>query len=210
MKNDHYSLSVFFNQKSISRPVDMLPRLWCPATTQANNYNDVIMGAIASQIFSLTIVCSTVYSNADQRKHQSSASLAFVGISPYKWPATRKMFPFDDVIMYKHDIAYSSMVTSEIIATGHSWKSQFVKAHSWGQDIGCLFPQDTPYLAIMGEIKGIYCAHLGEKKSVLLWNSTALRHSIIQLEMPFIASKVNIRTRNVNSGAAGLECLFLA
>ena len=35
------------------------------------------MGAIASQITSLTIVDSTVYSDADQRKHQSSASLAF-------------------------------------------------------------------------------------------------------------------------------------
>ena len=36
------------------------------------------MGAMASQITSLTIVYSTVYSGADQRKHQSSASLAFV------------------------------------------------------------------------------------------------------------------------------------
>ena len=65
------------------------------------------MGAIASQITSLTIVHSTVYSDTDQRKHQSSASLAFVrGIhrgpvnSPHKWPVTRKMFPFDDVIMF--------------------------------------------------------------------------------------------------------------
>ena len=63
------------------------------------------MGAIASQITSLTIVFSIVYSDADQRKHQSSGSLAFVwGIrrgpvnSPHKWPATWKMFPFDDVI----------------------------------------------------------------------------------------------------------------
>ena len=70
------------------------------------HYNDVIMGALASQITSLTIVYSTVYSDADQRKHQSSVSLAFVrGIhrgpvnSPHKWPVTRKMFPFDDVIM---------------------------------------------------------------------------------------------------------------
>ena len=64
------------------------------------------MSAVTSQITSLTIVYSTVYSDADQRKHQSSASLAFVwGIhrrpvnSPHKWPVTRKMFPFDDVIM---------------------------------------------------------------------------------------------------------------
>ena len=70
------------------------------------NYNDVIMGTIASQITSLTIVYSAVYSDADQRKYQSSASLAFVrGIhrrtvnSPHKWPVTRKMFPFDDFIM---------------------------------------------------------------------------------------------------------------
>ena len=70
------------------------------------HYDDVIMMAIASQITSLTIVYSAVYSGAHQRKHQSSASLAFVwGIhrgpvnSPHKWPVTRKMFPFDDVIM---------------------------------------------------------------------------------------------------------------
>ena len=71
-----------------------------------NHYTDVIMGMIASQITSLTFVYSTVYSGADQRKYQSSASLAFVrGIhrwpvnSPHKWPVTREMFPYDDVIM---------------------------------------------------------------------------------------------------------------
>ena len=41
-------------------------------------YNDVIMSTMTSQITSLTIVYSTVYSGADQRKHQSSASLAFL------------------------------------------------------------------------------------------------------------------------------------
>ena len=71
------------------------------------HYSDVIMGSMASQITSLTIVYSSVYSGADKRKHQSSASLAFVrGIhrrplnSTHKRPVTRKMFPFDDVIMY--------------------------------------------------------------------------------------------------------------
>ena len=42
-------------------------------------HNDVIMGAIASQITSLTIVYSIVYSDTDQRKHQSSTSLVFPG-----------------------------------------------------------------------------------------------------------------------------------
>ena len=47
------------------------------------HYNDVIMGAMASQITSVTIVCSTAYSGEHQRKYQSSALLAFVrGIHP--------------------------------------------------------------------------------------------------------------------------------
>ena len=81
-------------------------RKWKSLEFIAIHYNDVIMGTIASQITNLPIVYSTVYSDADQRKHQSSASLAFVrGIHrgpvnfPYKWPVTRKLFPFDDVIM---------------------------------------------------------------------------------------------------------------
>ena len=48
------------------------------AENHFTHYNDVIMGTMTSQITSLTIAYSTVYSGADQRKHQSSASLAFV------------------------------------------------------------------------------------------------------------------------------------
>ena len=65
------------------------------------------MDTMASQITSLTtIVCAAFIQGADQRKHQSSASLAFVGEiyrwpanSPHKGPVTRKMFPCDDVMM---------------------------------------------------------------------------------------------------------------
>ena len=70
------------------------------------HYSEVIMSAMASQITGVLIVCLNVCSVADRRKHQSSMSLAFVrGIhrwqvnSPHKGPVTRKMFPFDDVIM---------------------------------------------------------------------------------------------------------------
>ena len=72
----------------------------------ATHYGDVKMGTVAFQITSLTIVYSTVWSDADERKHQSSVLQAFVrGIhrwpvnSPHRWPVTRKMLPFDDVIM---------------------------------------------------------------------------------------------------------------
>ena len=78
---------------------DYQPEIWW-------HYHDVTMGTMASQITSLTIVYSVVYSGTDQRKHQSSTSLAIVwGIhkgpvnSLHKWPGTRKMFPFDDAIM---------------------------------------------------------------------------------------------------------------
>ena len=80
---------------------------WVFSCSRYMNYDDVIMGKISSQITSLTVVYAGVYSDADQRKHQSAASLAFVwGIhrgpvnSPHKWPVTRKMFPFDDVITW--------------------------------------------------------------------------------------------------------------
>ena len=90
------------NSYFIGFPSKSLPS----GSVEISHYNDVIMGVIASEITSLTIVFSTVYLDTDQIKHSSSASLAFVwGIhrrpvnSPHKWPVTRKMFPFDDVIM---------------------------------------------------------------------------------------------------------------
>ena len=69
-------------------------------------YIDVIMGAMVSQITCVWSVYSSVCSGVDQWKHQSSASLPFVRgthrwpvNSPHKGPVTRKILPFDDVIM---------------------------------------------------------------------------------------------------------------
>ena len=80
------------------------------------------MSAMASQIPSLTIVYSIVYSGTDQRKHQSSASLSFVwGIhrwlvnSPHKGPVIRKMFPFDDVIMHQLVMLVSKRFTLHVL-----------------------------------------------------------------------------------------------
>ena len=57
------------------------------------------MGAMASQISSATIVYSAVYSGGDQRKHQISASLAFVWGIPAQIDSNTGNVSFDDVIM---------------------------------------------------------------------------------------------------------------
>ena len=85
------------------------------------------MGVMASQITSLTIVFIIIYSGADQRKHQSSASLAFVGNSPgigeipHKWPVTRKMFQFDDIIIAKTN----TLAELRHVIKDHVWQHQY-------------------------------------------------------------------------------------
>ena len=107
VRNDEINM---FNQ-SDRAVLSNMPHRWVGAwqlvpSWTPQQYDDVIMGTMASQITSLTVVYSTFYSGAHQSKHQSSASLAFVwGIhrgpvnSPHKWPVTRKMLPFDYVIL---------------------------------------------------------------------------------------------------------------
>ena len=95
------------------------------------------MGAIASQITSLTAVYSIVYWDADQRKHQSSASLAFVrGIhrgpvnSPHKWPVTRKMFQLMTSSWYNvmPCLTYTQIQLGNL---HHDSKSLLVVPHHW-------------------------------------------------------------------------------
>ena len=88
------------------------------------HYNDAIMSGMASQITSLTIVYLTVHSRLRSKKYQSSASLAFVrGIhrwpvnSLHKGPVTRKMFPFDDVIMHGQIYAWWHVLTGLVTTT---------------------------------------------------------------------------------------------
>ena len=76
-----------------------LPKLVAP-------YSDLIMNVMASQITGISIVCSTVCSDTDQRIYQSSVSRTFVRWIhwwpvdfPHKGPVMCKMFPFDDDIM---------------------------------------------------------------------------------------------------------------
>ena len=118
---------------------------WIFEIAMALHYSDVIMGAMASSITSLTIVYSTVYSGAYQRKHQSSSSLAFVwGIYrssvnfSHKWPVTRKMFPSDDVIIDECYSYFFSVMTYDsqavrkwetnelLLALKNSWRTRSI------------------------------------------------------------------------------------
>ena len=97
------------------------------------------MDAIASQITSLTIVFSTFYSDADQRKHQSSVSVTGLcagnspgtGDSPHKWPVTRKMFPFDDIIMMTRHIYRRFDDFSSLTAPCRSCKDEHFRCSQW-------------------------------------------------------------------------------
>ena len=89
---------------------------------------------MTSQITSLTIVYSAVYSGADQRKHQSSVTLTFVREihrgpvnSPHKRSVTRKMFPFDVVIMVffvksKQSTHQTIHFSVESLVLKHEWE----------------------------------------------------------------------------------------
>ena len=86
----------------------LLCRHWRQSWHIRFHYNNVIMSAMVVQITDTSIVCLTVCSGADQRKHQSSASLAIVRRihrrpvdSPHKGPVMRRIFWFDDVIMFQ-------------------------------------------------------------------------------------------------------------
>ena len=126
---------------------------------RAFHYSDVIMGAVPSQITSLAIVYSTVYTVADQRKHQSSASLAFVrGIhrwpvnSPHKWPVARKMFPFDDVTIWVSSM--SILEKTDVITAPHSnqsvnWYCTNVCAGKGKSPSKCIFAIKMPQLSFL-------------------------------------------------------------
>ena len=120
------------------------------------------MTTMTSQITSLTVVYSTVYSRPRSKKHQSSASLAFVwGIhrgpvnSPHKWPVTRKMLPFDDVIMTPEGIQNATLAHMRrllwfALALGQVWTFQNIRYIRWHQDI----PDSKVHGAYMGPIRG--------------------------------------------------------
>ena len=93
-------------------------------------YIDVIMTTMASQITSLTVVYSTVYSDADQRKHQSSASLAFVwGIHRDRWiPRTKGQLRGKCFHLMTSSCAYSSSIKVGIASYQYDSNNQIAGA----------------------------------------------------------------------------------
>ena len=148
------------------------------------------MGAMASQITGVSMVCSTVCSGADQRKHQISASLAFVrGIhrwpvnSPHKGPIKRKMFPFDDVIMTYTCIIQD--VPSEPIANKSAISAREVLGYilflSYSRKI---YPQKCTYgfcwnSFCCGYVISFYSFHLIHLAACFRFFSLALRPIIL-------------------------------
>ena len=110
------------------------------------------MSSMPSQITSITIVYSNVYSGTDKKNHQSSAALAFAFVrgihrwpvnSPHKGPVTRKIFPFGDVIMSQTRLHPSLLFiptsfckTSPYISTTHLTRGRAVSVwRCWLQNV---------------------------------------------------------------------------
>ena len=147
-RGENHSI-VEVNRYSLHSILQQSPRIvLCLRVGYINNsilhYSDVIMGEMASQITSHPIVYLSVYSGADERKNKSSASLAFVRWihrwpvnSPHKGPVTRKMFPFDDVIISLHPqipmrpFIYIAQFCWHGLALSRAWKSNYPHYNVW-------------------------------------------------------------------------------
>ena len=139
---------------------------WVCSQLKHNHYNDVIMSATASQITSLTSVYSTDYSVADQRKHQSSASLAFVrDNSPAtgEFPAQRASNAVNVSIWWRHHgwdspethrEAYAIMVVADVIALN---MHQAISNHQ------AVIPATTDYE------NSHYATYISHNKHTLQW-----------------------------------------
>ena len=166
------------------------------------------MGAMESQITSLTIVYSIGYSGTDERKHQSSASLSFVrGIhrgpvnSPHKGPVTRKMFPVDDVIMTfttsGTHIGADYVGCVPVISNQH-----FVDPSSWCKLQGLYWQNEKPsYRQIIQRDRPIrhLIAQWGPCFIVTVGNVLVLKHGIVIISTEPISTTTNIFHHTVTS-----------
>ena len=142
---------------------------------------------MASQITSLTMVYSIVYTDVDQRKHLSSAPLAFVRRihrgpvnSPHKRPVTRKMFPFDDVIMISKIFRWFCAFRAIQHTYGWNYHNLFNKPHPVRE----AFRPSTNILISWSEecLYGIFQSRIiGTKNAYLWWKMKGENWNIIYI-----------------------------
>ena len=131
----------------------------------ANHYSDVIMGAMVSLITSLTIVYSTVYQTQIKENIKAPRHWPLCGKfpgppvnSPNKWPVTRKMFPFDNVIM-NCGLSYSFLINTKngcqimswcgaLINVCWSFPTRILLGFSWRFEMTCRYNPPTDKLML--------------------------------------------------------------
>ena len=127
------------NYLSMQWSKDCLSSIEAPWRIWINNYNDVIISAVASQITGVSIVYSTVGSDADQRKYQSSASVAFVRRIDRWLPHTKASNAENASIWWRHHVNHTDYLgvgvgVGELIMQP-KWKSKtlsmFSGIHWW-------------------------------------------------------------------------------
>ena len=147
----------------------------------ATHYDDVIMTMLASQITSLTVVYSIVYSGVNQRIHQSSASLAIVREIhrgpvnfPHKWPVTRKMFPFDDVIMPRVNVLQWYIITSPmVLALNACWHTvtECCQFDTWMSTFQSLISME-----ILNGARKFTCQRMRKEYPINMWEISTSVH----------------------------------
>ena len=114
------------------------------------------------------------------KKHQSSASLAYVrGIhrspvnSPHKWPVTRKMFPSDDVTMSGMSVMMSQIIENWMVCSTAflAENNKNIKAPLYWFLVrrSCMWPVDIPDLQMDSTDKGQLCGE-GFNTKTSSWN----------------------------------------
>ena len=182
------------------------------------------MGAIASQITSLTIVLSTVYSDADKK----TSKLCVTGLcagkspgpvnSPHKWPVTRKIFSFDDVIMY---LSYHQQRLPEIKAWASTLshikdflaKLTLLIPPHW-HDTGSWNPSSSKIITYLFYIVNIMDADvLATQPAFMIMtmlnriNSVLARAGLNNYVSPVYVDIITYPCHNVNASLAGLSQL---
>ena len=126
----------------------------------ARQYNDVIMSAMASQITDVSFVCLTVCSGADQRRHQSSASLTFLrGIHRWTVDSPHKASNVENVFiwwrhhgrLWRHQATMSfnmhvfpRKIAAIFVFGWNTKRKSILWGHCWTKSfkVSCPFPHD--------------------------------------------------------------------